>query len=137
MQHYEYTKGIREKCTAHLDTDLCVRAVVLSAETLTGYSSVNYTLEASEGPYALTLVQNPLIDYPRALEVIDSLVQERANVKRVCGIHMEPEHCSLKIIREHWMVAHWYCVDEHINTGIVGMSVAVWEGTHRIHKILR
>ncbi len=125
----------KSKHTVHLENDLRVRAIVMSHDSETGFSSVDYTLKADNGPYDISLIQNPLIDYNQAMAEIERMTNERKAFKAVYGQQMEPSDCSWRHIMAIWSVAHWYQVDEFVGRMTVGMSVAAWEGLNRTHKI--
>ena len=121
--------------TVNLENDLRIRAVIRSIETESGLASIDYTLKAADGPYELTLIQNPLTDYNRAMEICQKMTDERAAFMQEHGQQMEPPDCSWQHILGIWEVAHWYRVDDFADRMTVGMSVAAWNGINRTHNI--
>ncbi len=123
--------------TVDLLNDLRVRAVVMSTDSETGLGTIDFDLKAEDGPYTLTLIKNPLIDYPSTMEACQRLTEQRAVFMQAHGTAIEPPDCSWQHIMSIWEVAHWYRVDEFADRMTVGMSVTAWNGTNRIHTIYR
>lgn len=120
--------------TVKLKNDLRISALVLSQESESGLVSINYTLAADDEPYGITLIQNPLIDYERAMNEVDKMIADRLVYFEQYGRKMEPPECSRKHILNIWTVAHWYRVDQLADGMTAGMSVAAWLGMNRTHN---